>query len=410
MTTNGIVVSSSAPLQKSNQAYQEIELEVPPKNIKRLDDPFNRKRYLYEALVPITEAVKIPLGTANPRFQNLNSDVSREIRESLAETPETFHQRNRGLWIAARQAEYDNQRGRLFLSFPTEEGGLYGILDGGHTLRNIEMFLGEREDSDEKPIPYVMLHIRIGVEDELPELSASLNRSYRLKDYSIMNAEGEFDDLRKLLRKKLPFEGKIDFKENGAGIYDIVDVLQRMSLFCKGIFDGDEDKHPIEAYRSKARCLEYFRKNEKEFLALEPILLDCFRLPDQIERLLPEVSGSGRFGGYQFVEPLKKAAVRTSLDGLEPYPDIDTWARKYNVSAGITFPIAASLRVLVRRRSDGTVSGWRENPVTFFLKNGNKLFQPINQAEDRSPSVLGKDPTLWGKLYHRAYRCLYPED
>lgn len=410
MTNSTPAAPSTPPPDATTKLKTEVALEIPAKNIKRLDDPFDRKRYLYEALVPITEAAKIPLGTANPRYQNLNSTVSREIRDSLSESPEMFHQKNRGLWIAADDAEYDNQKGRLFLSFPNQDGALYGVLDGGHTLGNIKQFLEERDPADTRPMPFVTLHIRVGVEDQLPELSATLNRSYQLKEYSIMNANKEFDELKKLLKKKLPF-AQIDFQENGAGLYDVVDILQRMALFCKGVFDGDDDKHPIEAYRSKARCLDYFRNNQKEFLALEPILTDCFRLPDQIERILPEVSGSGRFGGYQFAETLKKPIIRQSLEGAVVPNGLDSWSRRHNVSTGVTFPLAASLRVLVKRRSsDGAVLGWRQPPVEFFQKNGAKLFQFIADSKETSPSVLGKDPMFWGKLYHKAYVCLHPED
>jgi hypothetical protein len=77
------------------------------------------------------------------------------------------------------------------------------------------------------------------------------------------------------------------------------------------------------------------------------------------------------------------------------------------------FPLTASLRVLVKSKPDGTVLGWRKDPVEFFQEHGRDLFEYVrshyNDAR-KSQSALGKDAELWGKLHHAAYVALHPED
>lgn len=393
----------------------EILLKVPPRNIKRLDDPHDESRYSYEAQVPVTEAAKLIIGKANPRYQNTNRAIPREIRQSLDETPDLFHLKNRGIWVAARRAEYDNQSGTLKLFCPQDEEEPSGTVDGGHTLAVIREWLEAelakppKEKTPRQKMPYVMLHIRVGVEDEVTDLAACLNRSAQLKEYNLAHFRGDLEELENLI-STTHFHDLVDYKEFGEKPYDVLDVIQRLTLFCNGLFPAKQGNHPIVAYSSKARCLDLYLKRKDEYLALKPILADCFLLPDQVERILPEISGSGRFGGYTFATSLKKPRLEPSLQNIPPHDLVGSWDKGYDVSAGVTFPLAASVRVLVRRRANGKVIGWREDPVKFFLKNGQDLFQLVLQIGERSPTSLGKNPDLWATLYLAAYQALHPED
>src|SRR4029077_8871004 len=116
-----------------------------------------------------------------------------------------------------------------------------------------------------KSIPFVPLHIRVGVEDVLTEMVSSLNRSAQLKEYTLANYENEFDELKQLLKQE-PFFSEIDWKENGQGQYDALSVIQRLTLFCNGLFLSKKGKHPVVAYSSKAKCLELFLANKSSYL------------------------------------------------------------------------------------------------------------------------------------------------
>ena len=319
-------MSTSVEIQRfPRTAAGAFFLKVSPKQIKRLDDPHDDSRYSYEAQVPVTEVEKLIVGSANPRDQHLTSSIPKEIRSSLEVSPKTFHLKNRGIWIAAKKAEYDNQSQTLELYCPQGDEERYGAVDGGHTLSVIKEYLEElRQDPnvkwsngmpDLKAIPYVMVHIRVGVEADLIEMAACLNRSAQLKEYTLANYRGQFDELKELLDAE-KFGQMVDYRENGEGEYDILDVIQRLTLFCNGLFPAKKGKHPVVAYSQKAKCLELFLKNKSEYLALRPIIGDCFRLPDQVEKLLAKASGAARFGGYGFVTSLKKPRLAPSLRGF----------------------------------------------------------------------------------------------
>ena len=83
----------------------------------------------------------------NPRRPDPKSRVSREIRQTLEENGENFHLLNRGITILAKALEYDNktERARLRLHANESEVDKYGILDGGNTNEQINLWRGELE-------------------------------------------------------------------------------------------------------------------------------------------------------------------------------------------------------------------------------------------------------------------------
>lgn len=390
-----------------------IEMTIPPKDIKRLDDPYNENGYAYECLVPVTQAAKLVIGAANPRKQNLEKPLSRKILNTLVQEPKIFHLWNRGIWVAAQRAEYDNQSQTLLLHCPQNIEERYGVIDGGHTKAIIEEFLelAKEQGKPIKPVPYVMLHVRVGVEENLEDMVVSLNRSTQLKEYTLDEYKGEFDKLKAILAKE-PFADDIGYVENERTEYDILDVIQRLTLLCAPIYPNAGDSHPTVAYSSKAKCLQQFVREKAKYLAMKPIIGDCFRLADQIEVLLPEVSGSERFGRFNFARK-QKPRIPASLKATPTNRVVDKWTSCYAVSEAVIYPLVASLRVLVRSKADGTVIGWRQDPVRFFKKHGDELFAVVRryyEEEGKSLTALGKKSEFWARLHHVAYVSLHPED
>jgi len=410
---------------KNNTALQTasvVTLKVAPKDIKRLDDPHDDNRYAYECQISVTEASKLPIGNANPRMQDTKRKIYREIRDSLASSPDVFHIKNRGIWFAAERAEYDNQTGTLTLYCPNSDGQLYGVVDGGNTKAVLSEYVKELSTMADakldptgnpimKPLPYVMLHVRVGVEENLADMAESLNTSYQLKEFALADFRGEFEELREILDKE-SFGKQIAYTENEQGEYDILDVIRRLTLFCRELFPGKSGRHPVIAYASKAKCLELYMANKKQYLALRPILVDCFRLPDQLEVLIPLASGSERFGNYKFAPP-QKSRIAPSLAGLPTNGVVKTWASVYQVSPAVIFPMAAALRVLIHGKKDGGIHGWRQDPAKFFLKHGPDMFEYLRDAYNnwnKNLNALGKDAKLWSDLYHAAYEAQFPSD
>ena len=410
------------PVSSSNNQTTRIALRIPPQDIKRLDDPHDDNRYAYECQVPVTEATKLEIGTANPRKQDLEKPLSREIRNSLDQAPDVFHLRNRGIWVAARRAEYDNQKQILLLDCQQTTEERYGVVDGGHTKAILSRFLDEKRECPEvrrdaagspilKPMPYVNLHIRVGVEDNLEDMAVCLNRSTQLKEYALDDFRGEFDKLKEIFASE-KFAGEIGYTENEDKEYDVLDVIQRLTLFCVGIYPNSKDLHPTIAYSSKAKCLQQYVAQKEKYLALRPIMADCFRLVDQIEVMLPVVSGSEKFAKFNFAKK-QKPRVPASLKGLRTDVGGEKWDLSCNVSEAVVYPLSASLRVLVRAKADGTVMGWRQDPVRFFRQHGRELFDDVRGCYDdagKSLTTLGKKTEFWAKLHKTAYVALHPED
>jgi hypothetical protein len=389
-------------------------LHIPSKNIKRLDDPHDEDRFAYECQVPLTEVSKLVIGSANPRKQDLEKPLSQQIRRTLQTEPDVFHLRNRGIWIAAKAAEYDNQKQILTLECPQGTEERYGIVDGGHTWAIIDEFLKSPPTPEAAPTKtaYVMLHIRVGVEDEIEEMAVSLNRSSQLKEYALDDFKGEFNEIKSILKEE-PFAESIGYTENEFKEYDVLDLIQRLSLFCVGLYPNRGDSHPVIAYASKAKCLQQFVKNKSHYLALRPIMAECFRLVDKVEVLLPRVSGSERFGGFNFATKRKKPRLAPSLVKAPSLTGTEDWKSSCDISEAVLFPLSAALRVLVRAKADGTVLGWRQDPAKFFSANGRELFEQVRKYYDdsgKSITALGKNSEFWTKLHHVAYYALHPED
>jgi hypothetical protein len=403
--------------QRFPRLPEVLELRISPKDIKRLDDPHDENRYAYECQIPVSEAAKLVIGSANPRKQDLDKPLSQQILRTLQTEPEVFHLRNRGIWLAAERAEYDNQKQTLVLRCPQKGEERYGVVDGGHTKALIDEYLRWREEQNSQgqavkgKTPYVMVHVRVGVEDVLEDMAVSLNRSTQLKEYALEDFRGEFDELKSIFGKE-SFAEDIGYTENEFKEYDILDVIQRLTLFCVGNYPNRGDSHPIVAYSFKSKCLQQFVRDKGKYLALKPIMSDCFRIVDQIEVLMPDVSKSERFGNFNFVRK-QKPRLAASLKGVPPSAGLDSWKSAYNVSEAVLYPLAAALRVLVRAKPDGTIVGWRHDPVKFFRQHGHDLFEYVRRyynEEGKSLTALGKNPELWAKLHHAAYVALHPED
>ena len=224
-----------------------------------------------------------------------------------------------------------------------------------------------------------------------------MNRSTQLKEYALDDYRGEFDELKNLLAKE-PFAEHIGYTENEFRQYDVLDVIQRLTLFCVGIYPNTAGSHPTIAYSSKAKCLQQFVQMKGKYLTLKPILGDCFRLVDQIEVLLPEASGSERFGNFNFAKG-QKPRLAPSLNGIPAGAIVKTWKSEYQVSEAVLYPLAASLRVLVRAKPDGAILGWRHDPVKFFKANGQILFDLVRRFYNdagKSLTALGKNSEFWG--------------
>jgi hypothetical protein len=382
-----------------------------------LADPTNPQHRVINAYVKISE---LPLNLptdVNPRAQNLESRVARQIRAGLLENSDVFHLLNRGLTLTAFGAEYDTKNQNLNLELAS---GFYGLVDGGHTYRTIAASIPE-SNSPEVETPdflsdgYVKMQILVGVKGELlVDIARSLNTSAQVKDESLANLEGSFDWIKEILGKT-SFGDKIAYRENEDDtLYpvDIREVVSLLTLFHPSFQDSETP--PMLGYTSKGRCLDLFRKDPSGFQMLRPIIPDILRMYDYIHLHFATIYRE--IGGFKFLDEdkpktrrsvklAKVSGVRHIKEGFPLYYYGET--AHYLFSDGWLLPVLSSLRAIVSYK---TVAKWKADPFKFFDKVGKGLVQMTLERSvslGRNPNSVGKDKAHWMSLYgHNQTRLL----
>jgi hypothetical protein len=305
--------------------------------------------------------------------------------------------------LSVESVQFDNKTANLTISL--RDPVLHGLLDGGHTYN---ILLEERE-ALETP-QYVRVEILEGFKPEdIPQLVDARNTSNQVRDQSLMNLSGEFDKLKKALAKA-PYADLIAYKEyevlaNGEQKpIDVRDIIAILTAFEREHFD--DKTHPINAYRSKAACLQHFKDHTKSYQKIYPLASDILELYDLIQLQLPDLYNTvrgGKFGHLTGVTTYKgKHKARLEFIRKES---------KYGVPAGFTYPILGGFRALIEEKGGRYIWGKGLDPREMLQDGlGETLADTIgNFALDaRNPSKTGKSPLVWQACYQAA-RVAYLE-
>lgn len=345
----------------------------------------------------------------NVRDPKLRGAVPNAIRVGFKDNPDLFVFMNRGLVISAADVRFDNKTNKVTVTL--DDPRAHGLLDGGHTY-NIVLEETENRDPNEDPV-YVKLEFLTGFDHEdIPNVVDARNTSNQVKDESLMNLEGSFDPLKKILANQKYFHDIAwkEFEVDDNGDPKPIDVREIIAiLMCFDRDNFDDTIHPINAYRSKAAALTHFKKNQASFRKLYGIADDLLRLHDEIYLALPQlynkarkstdVSG-GKFGRLTGVTVYKeKGKKRADL----------LFANKgsiYGVPSGFVFPILGAFRALLVQDKKGNYV-WAPSVDPFAQLNnglGLKLANVLGNfaLEDQNPSKTGKSPNVWQSCYSSA--------
>lgn len=395
--------------ESKSMKMRTLKMKVGKEFIRTLQDPMGKDHKTTYAFVKVTD---IPFGEipteVNPRDQNLHSRVARQIATSFEENTDTFHILNRGMTITALSSKYDNKTGELEL----EINDRYGILDGLHSLRVVEKAVKACLEMPKEDWPsfmdgYVKIEVIEGVKgDMVIDLASSRNSSIAVRDYSLMNLEGGFDNIQKILNQA-PFGDKIGYKENEDKPIHILDVISLLTAFHPSFIESETP--PIISYASKGRCLELFRSNPASYEQLAPIMVRILELYDylhlKVEPFYTELGGMSGISGKGAdkkseqvrigkVLELKRIKEGFHLNFLNKEAFVKT-------SSGLLMPILGSLRGIVSYRASTTK--WKMNPFEFVDEFGKKLLSASLQASlslGRSPNLLGKSSQNWINLHN----------
>ena len=374
---------------------QVTRLAFPVVSFRHLETPFEKKGYRsYFAVVDLKE---LPLlkgwRQINVRDPKLTGSVPTAIRTSARENPEMFVFMNRGLVIAVDSVEFNNKTSQLTITLKNPQ--LHGLLDGGHTY-NILI-----EEKDALPhSQYVRVEFLEGFNaEEIPNVVDARNTSNAVRDQSLMNLQGKFDGLKKALEPET-YSGDIAYKEyevdenNEPKPIDIRDIIALLTVFDRDHFTARE--HPINAYRSKAACLQYFSDRTASYEKLYPLACDILKLYDEIQACLPQLynENGGKFG--------KLTGVTTYTSKRKPRLLFTGKEMLYGVPEGFVYPILGAFRALVEEKGGKFIWGKKLDPIKLLQGDlGKQLSDTIGNfaLEHRNPSKTGKFPSVWQACY-----------
>ena len=357
----------------------------------------------------------------NPRSHDdecLKGRVPEEIAKTIRTLPGEFYLANRGLTVLADSVKFSSESGYIEIIL-TDPEQMHGLADGATSdavIHEIQKEVaGGRIFRTLKPeeIPFNLKQARVHVEiivgvdsrEKIGNLTRARNTSRQVKSWSLADFQGAYDWIQKELeREHGSFKGRVGYEENAGKEVTILDVLSYLTLFHKAYDEkGSKDKAPTIAYSSKGIMDQRLKdkKYEEGYKALAPILEGILRLHDhvytQFEAAYEKVSGPnhklGRRPGF-----IKKTHV-LPLTGD---------AATYVIPSGVTFPLLASLRVLVQYDSKGKAN-WILNPLEFFNKHKADLVEVLMDQVDLlggNPNTAGKKRAVYTTIYSRAKNLL----
>ena len=367
---------------------------------KRLADPLNRSTFHMEAFLPFSEATKLDRGNANVRPPSEVKKPFKDMLDTVAEDPEKFHLKNRGITYLCEKFELDNANKRLTVHIPKipqeryQEEGVekFGIADGGHTFSVIERVIANMADYSQKPEwaePFVRVHFLAGEgsQDATEGIVEALNTSSQVQQFTLDEYRHEFDELKDALAKSGFDVNQISFRENEEKEWHIVEIIQRMSCFLR---ERWQETHPASIYKSKGKALDLYtnKATRPEFFRLLDVIYDVVTLPEYIQSQLSQgdLIDKRSLGQLRSVRPLKKVEVRAGT----------TFPTKHRIDMAAMLPMAAAFRELLQLKGGRYV--WRVPKEAAFERCAESLYKALvaRSRHIKSTSQLGSDMEYWG--------------
>jgi hypothetical protein len=389
---------------------------------------------------------------SNPRDSKVSS-ITNDIIETLETTPELYPLKSKGILLAAtRYSEKD--RNRFELDFV--ERSIEGVLDGGHNLLAIGHFLMQQVLEEPKDLRDLRaakiwtdfkslfrkhialvheflsgddssLQILVPVELLLPlsdseldknnfekiliDIQEARNNNAQLKLETKTDKAGLFDDLKSYVDSSI--RERIEWRSNEPGDVKVADLvaLAWVPLTALELTPLDEDlksinaPSPVQTYSQKSICVTRYNDfmsapeitssprgkaeltNVAVLSALRIAGTDMPKLYDLIAKKFPEAynANNGRFGGITAVEKLNSGAKSK----LTKYSN-ETMT--YKSPEGFLAPLVYSLKALIAKGEDGTVS-WRVDPYRFVNNYINDMVKPyaeVMKEAEFDPQKVGK--------------------
>lgn len=347
----------------------------------------------------------------NPRTQKESSVPSKAMRATLKDAQDMFVFRNRGMTFVAHDVSWDNKTYQLTITFkvdPSVDNGTNGLADGGHTYEVIKDFVNQIDVTERKSITAeVRMDILTGFEekpDEVSEIVEARNTSTQVKDESLLNSKGVFNPLKDAM-SGASYSDNIAYYENERknekdpeSGYRTIKVATVLSyLMCFDVTTFTENDHPVKAYSSKKKALEWYEhkwnEDKEELISLLSLTKEILDLRDYIESQVPKVWNkiSGR---YMDQKGVRKFSEDTKLD-------FSDYKVGYDVPGGHVYPILAAFRSLIVKEKGEY--RFKTSPKVLFDQMNNQeqksLIYKLKGVQDQDPQAMGKSPELYDSCY-----------
>lgn len=363
---------------------------------------------------------------ANPREAKVGK-ITDDIMESLEESAELFHFKSKGLLISAGGCE-ELDRNRHRLTF--DDAAFEGVLDGGHNLLAIAMFIiksgtqkgasalrGKRRWEDVRPVwqelrdeieeakdlfdffvPVEILFPKSGeagrddFENSILEIAQARNNNAELTRETKAHKKGFYEVIKESIDPVLV--DQVEWKTNDGGRIKARDIVALAMIPLTRLPERDElpglrDFRPVSLYRYKGGCVSNFnalmesdlvsRKDRGDTRTLAhkgvrsalKLLREIPRAVDAIYLNMPEAYNkvSPGFGRISAIRKYEKDKVGTDNKKYLRKPPRSKYYQTpavFDVPEGFILPIVWGLSELIDYK-DGKAF-WKIDPLEFIDK------------------------------------------
>ena len=381
------------------------EFEFDAKQVKKMDNPVEgkekkgSKKYVCYVKLQDVPAGFIEWMDTNPRDQNLNTNVAREIKRSIDMGVPNFHEINRGIVMSVKSFTFDNQTGKVKVSL--ENRDIHGNIDGGHTLRIII----EKQKANELFFEqYVFFEFFTDVSSPA-DLAEARNLSVQVDQRSIEELNKSFECFKHTLCNE-KYYNRIAFKQNehagDKNVLDIKEIIAITNMFNQNLYPIIGEVQPIQAYTGKVASMNKFLNQGPEIRErivknMSPIIPDIFKLWELIESSFAD---KGNESGRKYRK--KKYARYEGEDSVISYSMFGNTPLNYFLPKGILYPIVGAFRALIQVDDSTQMYSWKVEPSKAWDDLGGRLINIVmTSSEDLSdsPDAVGKSPNTWNLLF-----------
>jgi len=390
---------------------------------------------------------------ANPRKPK-KGDVTESIIDSIAQTPELFHFKSKGLLLSSGKVK-EMDRHRFQLNF--EDLEIEGILDGGHNCLGIGLYLLDQivEDEDERklldkvklwddfevlwdkycpifdevepPQFFVPVEVIFPANEDVElenfinsilDIAQARNNNAELTEETKANKKGFYELLKHHVDPTI--KDKVEWKTNDGGIIKARDIIA-LSLIplsvvpakTIGVEDGIFEVNPVIIYSSKSQCVEKYNNiinNDKisgkikgEIVKVNCPLVDSAlslmkdfpKIYDLIYEKLPDAynNSSAGFGRISCVKIYEKDKSKKGDKYIHKAPKTKFYSKEtvYSYPDGFIMPIVYAMRELIVVENDKVK--WSVDPFNFIHNNINQILETYYsqiQVANFDPQKVGK--------------------